>query len=145
MTGQTPIGLPWNYWVYQILAVLGVITPLTWHTVLWPELFLDPRQTLVMLSFPLITGGVVIYTTIRLKQGGIPSIIKIGWTDRRAPGNLHRFLLGNILMGSSMSFLFGPYHFGLDSAYIVLIVCMISGMYLFFSGMATAPSPSLSK
>ena len=135
MAELTPIRLPWNYWIYQVLSILGFVLSFCWHILLVQHGLRDPPITILLLSLPMITCIVIFYSTMKLKQGEISTLLKNGWKDRRPVKNIHRFIIGWILLSSSISIFFGPYIDEFSWFYWLGYVVIILGFWLSTSSM----------
>ena len=135
--------LPWDYWVYQVLAVLvfiPMVMILALHVITYPTIEVWALAGLVASAY----GGmtlIIIYVCAKLKEGRDFSIAKLIYVDvSRSTLHLegHRYMLGFIIvmLGTLIRFVSGFYATPLREP-ITLISYAVVGIgciYVFLGG-----------
>ena len=142
MSEATSIQLPWEYWVYQILALAGLL-PASILTIfiMIPPIAVPMGYDLIQLPLAILTAFVVIYTCNQLSHGKFPSIagflISYWLTSHSPPKKIHRMLQAELLLETGMGLTIGMFSFyplGLSWINWIGIIVLFSSLVLVFSG-----------
>lgn len=136
--------LPWDYWVYQVLAVLALLPAVgltIFNLLVLPSTYsIWNLGSLLLASF---SGSILIVSTYQLKWGKEPWLgkwISMHFSAKTPPQKLHRFILASLLvelsfgLGVGRMFAFFDVGFGWISllGVVVLAVAIIVGVSAYF-------------